>query len=77
MSNPETTADRFEIEALRGKFTDAGMMNDHDRLASLFTPDGAVQIPYAHLEVIGWPGHRSSGQLASACALAALDKGAS
>jgi len=29
-------ADRFEIEALRGEFTDAAMMCDYDRLASLF-----------------------------------------
>jgi ketosteroid isomerase-like protein len=38
-------ADRVEIEALRGEFSDAVMMNDHERLASLFTPDGAVRIP--------------------------------
>jgi ketosteroid isomerase-like protein len=38
-------ADRVEIEALRGEFTDAVMMRDYERLASLFTPDGAVRIP--------------------------------
>ena len=29
------------------------MMNDHDRLASLFLADGAIRIPYAELEVVG------------------------
>ncbi len=38
-------ADRVELEALRGEYTDAGMMGDYDRLASLFTPDGVWQIP--------------------------------
>jgi hypothetical protein len=47
MSNLQAITDRVEIEALRGEFTDAVMMNDHDRLASLFTPDGAVRIPSA------------------------------
>jgi ketosteroid isomerase-like protein len=41
----QAIVDRFEIEALRGEFTDAAMMRDYDRLASLFTPDGAVRIP--------------------------------
>jgi len=45
MRDLEAIADRVEIEALRGEFTDAGMMRDYDRLASLFTPDGAVRIP--------------------------------
>jgi ketosteroid isomerase-like protein len=40
-------ADRFEIEALRGEFTDAGMMRDYDRFASLFTQDGVWRIPDA------------------------------
>jgi len=38
MSDLETTTDRAEIEALRGEFTDAVMMNDHDRYQR--TPDG-------------------------------------
>jgi hypothetical protein len=37
MSDVKAIADRFEIEALRGEFTDAAMMRDYDRLASLFT----------------------------------------
>ena len=53
MSGLESIADRFEIEALRGEFTDAVMMRDYDRLASLFTPDGALRIPYAGVELAG------------------------
>jgi hypothetical protein len=45
MSDLQAIADRVEIEALRGEFADAVMMRDYDRLASLFTPDGAVRIP--------------------------------
>ncbi len=40
MSDFQAIADRVEIEALRGEFTDAAMMRDYDRAASLFTPDG-------------------------------------
>jgi len=43
MSDLQAIADRVEIEALHGEFTDAIMMGDYDRLASLFTHDGAVQ----------------------------------
>jgi hypothetical protein len=46
MSGLEGIADRFEIEALRGEFTDAVMTHDYDRLASLFTQDGAVVMPH-------------------------------
>jgi ketosteroid isomerase-like protein len=45
MSNLQAIADRVEIEALRGEFTDAGTMRDFDRLASLFTRDGMWRIP--------------------------------
>ena len=45
MSNLQAIADRFEIEALRGEFTDAGQMHDYDRFASLFTQDGVWRIP--------------------------------
>ncbi|HET9972335.1 MAG TPA: nuclear transport factor 2 family protein [Streptosporangiaceae bacterium] len=44
MSDLETIADRVEIEALRGEFTDAAMMRDYGRLTALFTPDGALRI---------------------------------
>src|SRR5262247_4685606 len=50
MSDLQATADRVEIEAMRGEFTDAMMMYDHDRLASLFTPYGAVRIPLGNIE---------------------------
>ena len=52
MSDLQAIADRFEIEALRGEFTDAVMMRDYDRLASLFTPDGAVRIPHINAEAV-------------------------
>ncbi len=45
MSDFQSIADRLEIEALRGEFTDAVMMRDPDRLASLFTEDGVWRIP--------------------------------
>jgi hypothetical protein len=51
MSDLGAIADRVEIEALRGEFTDAAMMRDYDRLASLLTPDGAVRIPDANVEL--------------------------
>ena len=45
MSDFQAIADRVEIEALRAEFTDAAMMRDRARLASLFTPDGALRMP--------------------------------
>jgi ketosteroid isomerase-like protein len=53
MSDLQTIADRVEIEALRGEFTDAAMMRDYDRAASLFTPDGALRMPNIPAELIG------------------------
>ena len=35
MSDFQAISDRVDIEALRGEFTDAAMMRDYDRLASL------------------------------------------
>jgi ketosteroid isomerase-like protein len=49
----QTIADRVEIEALRAEFTDAAMTRDFDRLAALFTPDGAVRIPDAGAAAVG------------------------
>lgn len=46
-------ADRVQIEALRAEFSDAVMTNDHERFATLFTPDGALRIPAARLEAVG------------------------
>jgi ketosteroid isomerase-like protein len=45
VSDFQAIADRVEIEALRGEFTDAAMMRDGDRLASLFTDDGVLRMP--------------------------------
>jgi ketosteroid isomerase-like protein len=53
MSDFKAIADRVEIEALRGEFADAVNMNDHVRLASLFTPDGAVRIPLGTIDAAG------------------------
>ena len=53
MSDFQAIADRVEIEALRGEFTDAAMMRDYDRLASLFTPDGALRMPNVPVELEG------------------------
>ncbi|WP_328884946.1 nuclear transport factor 2 family protein [Streptomyces sp. NBC_00316] len=53
MKEWEGLRDRVEIEALRAEFTDAAMMNDHVRLASLFVPEGSVRIPDAGVEVAG------------------------
>jgi ketosteroid isomerase-like protein len=51
MNDFQAIADRVEIEALRGEFTDAAMMNDYDRLASLFTPDGVLRMPHGNLDL--------------------------
>jgi len=53
VSDLQALADRVEIEALRGELTDAVMMRDHDRLASLFTPDGVVRVPHINAEAVG------------------------
>jgi ketosteroid isomerase-like protein len=44
--------DRFEIEALLGECSDAAMMRDYDRFASLFTQDGAWRIPDVNVEFV-------------------------
>jgi ketosteroid isomerase-like protein len=53
MSDLQAIADRVEIEALRGEFTDAGMMRDYDRLASLFIQDAVWRIPVVNVEFVG------------------------
>jgi ketosteroid isomerase-like protein len=68
MSDFQAIADRVEIEALRGEFSDAVMMNDHDHLASLFTPDGAVRIPLAGIEAVGQEAIRALGRRRQALA---------
>jgi ketosteroid isomerase-like protein len=53
MSTLQALADRIEIEALRGEFSDAVMMRDYDRIASLFTIDGAWRLPGDNVEFVG------------------------
>jgi len=62
MSDLQATADRVEIEALRGEFTDAVMMRDYDRVATLFTPDGALRMPNVPVELEGWEQIRAWGE---------------
>jgi ketosteroid isomerase-like protein len=50
---PDLLRDRVAVDALRAEFTDAVMIHDFDRLASLFTDDGAVRMPDAHAEAVG------------------------
>ena len=61
MTELQSLADQVWIEALRGQFTDAVMMNDHDRLADLFVPHGRIRIPDAGLEVVGRDQIRAMG----------------
>jgi ketosteroid isomerase-like protein len=51
-----------EIEALRGEFTDAAMMRDRARLASLFTPDGDLLMPNIPAELVGREEIRAGGE---------------
>jgi ketosteroid isomerase-like protein len=52
MTDLQAIADRFEIEALRGEFTDASMRLDFDRFASLFTEDGAWRMPHIDEDLV-------------------------
>jgi ketosteroid isomerase-like protein len=62
MSDLQAIADRVEIEALRGEFTDAAMMRDRARLASLFTEDGALRMPNIPAEAVGREAIRTQGE---------------
>jgi ketosteroid isomerase-like protein len=62
MNDFQAIADRVEIEALRGEFTDAAMMRDRARLASLFTPDGALRMPNIPAELVGREEIRAGGE---------------
>ena len=46
-------ADRVEIAALCAEYTDAGMMADFDRFASLFTEDAVLRWPHLGAEFTG------------------------
>jgi ketosteroid isomerase-like protein len=62
MTDLQAIADRVEIEALRGEFTDAAMMRDRARLASLFTPDGVLRMPNIPVELAGQKEIRAGGE---------------
>jgi ketosteroid isomerase-like protein len=62
MSDFQAIADRVEIEALRGEFTDSVIMRDYDRVASLFTPDGALRMPNIPVELEGREEIRAWGE---------------
>jgi ketosteroid isomerase-like protein len=62
MSDLQAVADRVEIEALRGEFTDAVMMRDYDRVASLFTADGVWRMPNIPAEITGQEQIRAWGK---------------
>jgi ketosteroid isomerase-like protein len=63
MKDLQAIADRVEIEALRGEFTDAAMMVDYDRVATLFTPEGALRMPHANIDLVGREEIRAFGRL--------------
>ena len=58
----QAIADRVEIEALRGEFTDAAMMRDRARLAALFTLDGVLRMPNIPAELVGREEIRAGGE---------------
>jgi ketosteroid isomerase-like protein len=62
MSELQAIADRVEIEALRGEFSDAAMMRDRARLASLFTPGGTLRMPNIPAELTGREAIRAGGE---------------
>jgi ketosteroid isomerase-like protein len=62
VSDFQAIADRVEIEALRGEFTDAAMMRDYGRLALLFTPDGALRMPNIPAELASQEEIRAWGE---------------
>ena len=73
MSDFQAIADRVEIEALRGEYTDAVMMRDYDRVALLFTPDGALRMPKVPVDLVGLDQIRAWGDRVPAFGLDVLD----
>ncbi|WP_433306981.1 nuclear transport factor 2 family protein [Actinoplanes sp. CA-030573] len=53
MTELQALADRVEIEALRGEYSDAVMMRDYDRIAALFTDEGVLRMPNVPVELDG------------------------
>jgi ketosteroid isomerase-like protein len=66
MTGLQAIADRVEIEALRGEFTDAVMMRDYDRIASLFATDGVWRMPNIPVELAGREEIRGWGERVAA-----------
>src|SRR5258707_2514968 len=62
MSDSQAFAALVEIGALRGESPDAGMMRHRARLASLFTPDGALRMPNIPAELVGREEIRAGGE---------------
>jgi ketosteroid isomerase-like protein len=62
MTDFQAIADRVEIEALRGELTDGVMMRDYERVASRFTPDGALRMPNIPVELAGQDEIRAWGE---------------
>jgi ketosteroid isomerase-like protein len=62
MTDLQAIADRVEIESLRSEFSDAVMMRDRARLASLFTPDGVLRMPNVPVAFIGREAIRVGGE---------------
>ena len=62
MSDMRKIADRVEIEALRGEYSDAVMMRDYDRVAVLFTADGVLRMPNVPVELTGHDEMRTWGE---------------
>jgi ketosteroid isomerase-like protein len=52
----------YAPNTLRGEFTDAVMMRDYDRVASLSTPDGALRMPNVPAELAGRKEIRAWGE---------------
>jgi len=62
MNDLHDTADIVAIHALRAEFSDAVMMRDRARLASLFTDDGVLRMPNIPVESIGPEAIRAQGE---------------
>ena len=67
VSDLQAIADRVEIQALRGEFTDALLMHHSGRLASLFTRDGTVRLPPAYAGAAGREDMRAGASTCRPC----------
>jgi ketosteroid isomerase-like protein len=61
---PISEGDRGGNATPGGEFTDAAMMRDYDRLASLFTHDGVVRMPHINAEAVGREAIRAGSERA-------------